>query len=49
MRYIAGIVKQHLMNYYWVCAYVKVFAVWHEGLDMFKLKAIATGGRGFHR
>jgi hypothetical protein len=31
------------------CAYVNGFVVLAEGLDVFRLRAIATGGRGSHQ
>jgi hypothetical protein len=44
MNCIAGIGKQCQINYKWG-AYTNGFVL-AEGLDVFRLRAIATGGRG---
>jgi hypothetical protein len=44
-KHVAAIGKQILMNSIWEYAYAKVFVVLAEGLDMFRLRANATGGR----
>jgi len=42
---IAGTGKQSLMNSNWRYTYANGFVVLAEGLDMFRLGAIATGGK----
>jgi hypothetical protein len=45
MKYIAGTGKQSLINCNWGCAYANRIVVLAQGLDMFRLGAIAHDGR----
>jgi hypothetical protein len=44
MKRIAGTGEQSLMNYKWGYAHVNKFIVFAEGLDIFRIAAVATGG-----